>query len=434
MPERTLNLDELITKALVQTPFKPETVTLKNHTFPFMRIEIPIPGIDPLAWLEQQTLYPKVYFETPKTGMKVAGVGSAYTIDEVPSFHRLSASPRFFGGMDFYERKFDTWKTFPSCRYILPLVEIEVRNGMTYLCVNRTTETLDLSEIRFNPAQIAPVSHKATSRLDSPSFPVWDRNIRASLKQIHEKAFDKIVLARASLFEFEKPLAPLAFCRALQGKSPTATVFSYQFSDDQAFVGATPESLYTRRGSKVETAAIAGTRPRGKTEAEDQALQADLLGNAKEMHEFNVVKEEIEKRLTPLCKTLSKQNEDRIIQTSTVQHIHHLFEGELRENIDDISLIHALHPTPAVGGRPKEAALKEIRKLETFDRGWYAAPVGWVSPDEAHLLVAIRSALIQGNELRLFAGTGIVPGSVPEKEWDELGHKISQFILWESHE
>jgi menaquinone-specific isochorismate synthase len=431
LQKRILNLDELITKALVQTPFKPETVTLKNHTFPFMRLEIPIPGIDPLAWLEQQTLYPKIYFETPKTGFRVAGVGATYTIDEIPSFHRLSASPRFFGGMDFYERKFETWKTFPRCRYVLPLVEIEVRHEMTYLCVNRTCEALDLSEIRFNPAPISTISQKATSRLDSPSFPVWDRNIRESLKQIQEKSLDKIVLARASLFEFEKPLSPLAFCKALQGKSPAATVFSYQFSADQAFVGATPESLYIRTGSKVETAAIAGTRKRGKTDAEDKALQADLLRNAKEMHEFNVVKEEIEKRLSPLCTTLTKQNEDKIIQTSTVQHIYNLFQGELSEGIDDTSLIHALHPTPAVGGRPKEAALKEIRKWETFDRGWYAAPVGWISPEQAHILVAIRSALIHANELRLFAGTGIVPGSVPEKEWDELGHKISQFILWE---
>jgi menaquinone-specific isochorismate synthase len=302
---------------------------------------------------------------------------------------------------------------------------------MTYLCVNRTCEALDLSEIRFNPAPISTISQKATSRLDSPSFPVWDRNIRESLKQIQEKSLDKIVLARASLFEFEKPLSPLAFCKALQGKSPAATVFSYQFSADQAFVGATPESLYIRTGSKVETAAIAGTRKRGKTDAEDKALQADLLRNAKEMHEFNVVKEEIEKRLSPLCTTLTKQNEDKIIQTSTVQHIYNLFQGELSEGIDDTSLIHALHPTPAVGGRPKEAALKEIRKWETFDRGWYAAPVGWISPEQAHILVAIRSALIHANELRLFAGTGIVPGSVPEKEWDELGHKISQFILWE---
>lgn len=430
MSKRTLTIDDLIQKALLQLPFKPETVSLQNHTFPFMRIEIPIPAINPLDWLNTQTLYPKIYFETPKTGMKVAGIGSAYTLDEIPSFLRHSAAPRFFGGMDFFERKAQTWSNFPSCRYTLPLVEIEEREGTTFLCINRTSEKLDLENISFTPSAVYPTQQKPMSRLDAPSFPIWDRNIKESLKMIRKKVLDKIVLARASLFEFENPLSPLAFCKVLQGKSPTATVFSYQFSQEQAFVGATPESLYKRNGLEIETAAIAGTRPRGKTEKEDLALQADLLSNCKEMHEFNVVKEEIERRLSPLCSSFTKQNEDCIIQTSTVQHIYHTFEGLLKEGVDDECLIQALHPTPAVGGRPKETAMEEIRKLETFDRGWYAAPVGWISPDQAHLLVAIRSALIQRNQLRLFAGTGIVPGSLPQKEWEELGHKISQFILW----
>ena len=74
--------------------------------------------------------------------------------------------------------------------------------------------------------------------------------------------------------------------------------------------------------------------------------------------------------------------------------------------------------------------MEDIRKRETFDRGWYAAPVGWISPEKAHLLVAIRSALIQGSQLCLFAGTGIVPGSASHREWEELEHKISQFFTW----
>ena len=87
-----------------------------------------------------------------------------------------------------------------------------------------------------------------------------------------------------------------------------------------------------------------------------------------------------------------------------------------------------MHPTPAVGGFPKEAAFMEIGKRETFDRGWYAAPIGYISPNQSHHLVAIRSALIEEDAIRLFAGTGLVNGSTPPREWDELEHKISQYM------
>lgn len=425
MSKSTLNLSNLI-----QTPFKPQLVELKNHVFPYMRINIPIPKIDPLAWLESQTRYPKIYFENPKTSIKVAGVGAAYTLNEIPSFISCIASPRFFGGMDFFERKGKLWEGFPTCRYILPAVEIEVRGNQTYLCINRTSEAFDLSDIHFTEINIRYSHQKPTRRFDTPSPFIWHQSIHNSFKLMSKKKLDKIVLARLSSFEFEKDLSPFAFCKLLQGKSPASTLFIYQFSKQNTFLGATPESLYSRKKLFLETKAIAGTRRRGRTNEEDQALQTDLLTNPKEIHEFNIVKETIEKRLTSLCTHLKKQSHNSIIQTSTVQHISHHFKALLNEGIDDESIIKALHPTPAVGGYPKKRALDEMQRLETFDRGWYAAPVGWISQNDAHLLVAIRSALIRKNYLHLFAGTGIVPTSSPQKEWEELEHKISQFILW----
>lgn len=430
MSKRTLDLNESIRKALIQVPFQPKKIVLSNHSFAYMRIEIPIPEIDLLGWLANQTLFPKIYFENPKTNMKVAGVGAAYTLDEIPSFNSKSASARFFGGMNFFERKSQMWSEFPACYYILPLVEIEQRGNLTYLCVNRTDDYSNLSNIQFNFCVVPTMRQHPVKRLDIPSFPVWMQNINHSLQLIQKQAIDKIVLARTSLFEFEKSLSPFAFCQALQGKSPTATIFAYQFSPNATFIGATPESLYQREKYFLKTAAIAGTRPRGKTEEEDQALQVELLNNRKELSEFNIVKDEIHRQLASLCVCINKQSKDRIIQTSTVQHIYHSFEGTLHQGIDDASIIQALHPTSAVGGVPKHRTLQEIRRLETFDRGWYAAPVGWVSQDQAHLLVAIRSALIQKNQLCLFAGTGLVADSLPEKEWEELEHKISQFIIW----
>jgi menaquinone-specific isochorismate synthase len=87
-----------------------------------------------------------------------------------------------------------------------------------------------------------------------------------------------------------------------------------------------------------------------------------------------------------------------------------------------------LHPTPAVGGFPTDRALRDIARLEPFDRGWYAGPLGWIAKDASQFVVGIRSGLTEGKRLHLFSGAGIVEGSVPEKEWEEIENKISDFV------
>jgi menaquinone-specific isochorismate synthase len=88
----------------------------------------------------------------------------------------------------------------------------------------------------------------------------------------------------------------------------------------------------------------------------------------------------------------------------------------------------ALHPTPAVGGHPTSDALKAIRDLEPFDRGWYAGPVGWIGSRGAEFAVALRCGLVRRDTLSLYSGCGIVEGSKPDAEWKEIEQKISDFI------
>lgn len=439
MSKRTLEgINKLIQQNLLQTPFDPEMISLESKSFPYMRVEIPIPSTNLLSWLQVQNLFPKIYFETPNCKVQVAGIGEAVSLNCIPRFQgglgkTSRATPRFFGGMDFFERNKSTWGNFPSCRYLLPLIEIEVKENRTYFCLNRVEEHLPLERLQslnFKNKPLDPIKAPPFKRLDIPSYPLWRQIINESLHDINHQKLDKIVFARSSFFQFKAPFSPLEICKSLQGKSKAASLFAFQFSPHQAFVGASPESLYKRSHFEIETAAVAGTRRRGKTKEEDLSLQRELLEDQKEICEFNIVKKEIEKRLKPLCTTLSKQKSNQIIQTATLQHIYHLFKGNIKEGIDDQDLIRALHPTPAVGGHPKSIAIREIQKKEGFDRGWYGAPVGWISPQRAHLIVGIRSALIQGNELCLFAGTGIVSLSTPQKEWEELELKISQFLIW----
>ncbi len=434
MSKRTLTLRALIRQALAKKPFEPQKVRLEEKTFACARIKIPIPDIDPLSWLASQTIYPKIYHETFDPNCKIATVGCVYKMDKVPLLSSCNPPVRFFGGMDFFERKYSTWKGVPSCLYLLPLVEVEKKEHATYLYINQTDKNLDLKELHFDLSEIDLIDQKPIKARNIPTYSVWKKKIDESLNSIKRNLFDKIVLARASLFEFEKSLNPLTFCKTLRAKSQKATIFAYQFSREESFVGATPEILYQRAKRSIKTVAIGGTRPRGKNKQEDQALKEELLLSSKDRKEVDFVKKGIKRALEPLCLSFKEESQLQIIQTSTVQHLFHSFSGQLKQTVTDALILQMLHPTPAVGGYPNETVMKEIRKVETFDRGWYAAPIGWISKEGAHLSVAIRSALIRDKELCLFAGTGIVPGSCPKKEWEELGHKISQFNFSKQNE
>ncbi|MDN3509339.1 MAG: isochorismate synthase [Candidatus Neptunochlamydia sp.] len=418
MQNRLITPPNEILTALLKTPFKPKPLIINGQEIPYMRIEIPIEIDDIFAFLKAQTLYPKIYWENPEDGI-VAGIGSALLLDSLPLFESQEG-PRFFGGSDFMKRSRDNWGNFPETSYFLPLIEIERRESGIFLCINRVQENLDLHLIEENPLKTPATM---INRLDFPPFPVWEHEVNEILQGIKREDYLKVVLARLTQFEFEESLSPYALLKNLEGKNR----FSFQFSPETAFIGVSPETLYRRKKSCIESAAVAGTCPRGKTETRDEMLMNDLINNPKEQHEFRVVKNRIHEALSPLCESLEVQDQ-KVLKTPTVQHLYHTFQGTLKEGIRDAALIEALHPTPAVGGSPKKEAFDEIGRREQFDRGWYAAPVGWVSPIEAHHLVGIRSALIEKNYLHLFAGTGIVLGSIPSKEWDELEHKIKQYV------
>src|SRR5262249_24438379 len=139
------------------------------------------------------------------------------------------------------------------------------------------------------------------------------------------------------------------------------------------------------------------------------------------------VKQFLQAELCNLCTTYQWKAKDAIIQTTGVQHLYNCFTGSLKK-ISDLKLIQLLHPTPAMGGYPRLAALSYLHQEEMFDRGWYAAPVGWIGPNHANIAIGIRSALICEKEMHLFAGTGIVKGSKSEKEWEELNLKLRVYI------
>jgi menaquinone-specific isochorismate synthase len=195
-----------------------------------------------------------------------------------------------------------------------------------------------------------------------------------------------------------------------------------------SFLGATPERLVTVRGRTVETGALAGTTGRGDTPEEDEWLARELLGDEKNAHEHELVAGAIRDQLRPFAASVAT-GERRVRRLATVQHLETPITAELGTDEHVLSLVEALHPTPAVGGLPPDVALRTIRDTERFDRGWYAAPVGWFdAAGYGSFAVALRSAVAREDTATLFAGVGIVGDSDPDREWDEVDLKYRPML------
>jgi menaquinone-specific isochorismate synthase len=201
----------------------------------------------------------------------------------------------------------------------------------------------------------------------------------------------------------------------LREQNPRCATFLFRAPDGAAFLGATPETLCRVEGRHLETEALAGSAA---------PAQAGALGGSdKDLREHEAVVRYILRALKPLTERLEADAEPALLTLKNVAHLRTGIRAELREGVGVAELVAALHPTPAVGGTPRERALEFLVEHEALDRGWYAGPVGWVGPGRAHQMVALRSARIQGSRARLFVGAGIVAGSSAEAEWRETEMK-----------
>ena len=173
--------------------------------------------------------------------------------------------------------------------------------------------------------------------------------------------------------------------------------------------------------------AIAGTRPRGKTVREDEGLEGELLNSQKELEEHRFVAGFIESAMNSICTDVRKISSEEVLKLKNVQHIITRFTGCSFRDQTPLSIAQVLHPTPAVGGYPASGIADYLKQAEPFRRGWYAAPIGWMNKKNADFAVGIRSALVNGNSLHVFAGAGIVRQSNVHAEWKETEKKMDNF-------
>lgn len=254
-------------------------------------------------------------------------------------------------------------------------------------------------------------------------------SVRIALERIHRGELDKVVLARALRYRAARPFLPLPCLNRLRERFGSCYAFSVSEGRGASFIGATPERLVQVRHGKLSTEALAGSAPRGRTAREDARLAAGLLGSEKDLREQRMVTESIRRQLEPFGFELSVEDPPVLLRLANVQHLRSAIEAAMPAGGHLLEVAGALHPTPAVGGAPREAALRLIAELEPFHRGLYAGVAGWFDDQgQGRMLVGLRSALVSGQELTAYAGAGIVEGSEPEKEFAETEVKLRALL------
>ncbi len=357
-----------------------------------------------------------------------------------------SRPPRLYGGFSF-RPDLDPdpfWESFPAASFVLPAVEVvgdgkEARVSLRGAAeVGSDGEESAWAELRERLEELVREMLEAEGDADdsgsSASPPrsltetereAWERAVGEAVESIEHGAVEKVVLARTLDVALAEAADPVRAVMNLWRENPGTHVFLYEPAAGAALVGAAPETVATVSEGRFRATAVAGSIGRGRSPEEQEALALRLLESEKDREEHEIAVRDMVSRLDPLADELSWDSEPHVLTLSRIQHLETRIQATLRDDEHALSALEALHPTPAVCGLPRDAALEFLRVEEPFERGWYAGPVGWFDAAGDGLFApALRCAVSRGSAWRLFAGAGIVRASVPAREWEETRIKF----------
>lgn len=273
-----------------------------------------------------------------------------------------------------------------------------------------------------------------------PSRAAYEAAVARALELIaasrcDEMPLHKIVLSRSLLLEADSPIDVMALSARLTG-DPGAVRFLAPLGPgadghQRHLVGATPELLISKAGPAIVSHPLAGSSRRSADPVEDRAAAGFLMQSEKDRREHRWVVEAILDSLAPWCSDLSVPQGPSLVSTRTMWHLGTRIEGQLRnpDTVSSAELAAVLHPTPAVGGTPRDRAVPLIRDLEGYDRGFYAGAVGWTDgKGDGAWYISLRCAEISGRRARIYAGAGIVDGSDAAQEADETSAKLQAIL------
>ncbi|MET9919284.1 isochorismate synthase [Streptomyces sp. NPDC006435] len=263
-----------------------------------------------------------------------------------------------------------------------------------------------------------------------PAPEQYAASVAAAVERMWKGEFSKVVLARTLRIDATDPFDVAAMLQRLARRDPSGYTFALPTGPDRTLLGASPELLVSRHGSRVVANPLAGSVPRSDDLAEDVRRAAALLESAKDLHEHAVVVNAVEESLARYCTDLTVPVRPTLVRTATMWHLSTTVTGRLRSpDTAALELACALHPTPAVCGTPTDTARRVIRESEGFDRGFFTGMVGWGDADgDGEWVVTIRCAEAEPTSLRLYAGAGVVAASDPEAETAETAAKFRTFL------
>jgi len=349
--------------------------------------------------------------------------------------------PVLFGGFAFDPsgRREALWRHFPSAKLTVPRYLLTVRGDRAWLTENRPETDERESGGRDEAVRLSFSGLSAAAGEPEPRSPVvihaeepgadrWTAAVARAVSAIRAGRLDKVVLARRMMLRADGPFRPEPVLRRLLAEQPNTYVFAVE-SGGSCFIGATPERLIQKRGYRLATLSLAGSAARGATAEEDARIGERLFRDGKNLLEHALAVDMIRSVLARFCTDVRLPDAPLLHKLKDIQHLLTPIEGDARGDASLLAVVDALHPTPALGGMPKAEALAMIREMEDMDRGWYAAPIGWIDwRMDGEFAAAIRSALLRGDEAVLFAGCGIVGDSDPEAELLETRLKFRPML------
>ena len=422
-------------------------------------VTVPVPAVEPIALHAAAVGLGASLWMQPDAEFSLVGVGEAWAARPGAGAGRFEtasrawaeliegavidqdAAPRgtgplLLGGFSFDDEPApsDVWQGFEPACLVLPALLLTTTPDGCWLTLSarvgeapgmevwaRTWDGL-LAEMGEPDAAAGEATlHIVDQR---PDVSTWHASVARLAGAAGRGRLDKAVLARRVALEADAAIGLPGVLRRLSASAPESTVFAVSRAD-RSFVGASPERLVSLSGRELRTMAMAGSAARGRESGADERLAVELEGSDKEREEHAVVVAMLREVLTPLTERLDIAARPEVLRFRHVQHLVTQVSGRLRDDLDVLTLVERLHPTPAVGGMPRALALELIADEESIARGWYAGPLGWIDRHgDGEFIVALRSGVIRGHDAWLFAGCGIVADSDPQQEWDESSAKL----------
>lgn len=432
-------------------------------------VTIPAPDLRPEAFLAQGAGSRRGFWARGDRWVAHRGSAAEIVVDRPPDQHdrfaevagkarQLAEDPvllpgatrapriRFYGGFSFRDghRASGPWAAFPRARFLVPELELEGDvSGDAWLRARarapRGKEEETLARLRHlaevTRAELAAAVDQARTtapiacRLRAGARDAWEDAVRACLDAIRAGRISKAVLARTLSVHLERRVDPVDVVMHLWRANRGSHVFLFEPEPDAALVGAAPETVATLKDGVFHATAVAGSIRRGSTPREQAELAARLLASDKDRAEQRIALDDMIARLSTVAQQIRSDPQPHVLTLARIQHLETEIRASVPSGVGVLDLLRILHPTPAVCGLPRDAALEVLAHHEPFDRGWYAGPVGWFDPEGNGVFApALRTGVSRGPEWTLFAGAGIVDGSVPASEWEETGIKLEPML------